>query len=581
MFEKSKAFNLVISQVRDRKKLYFGIMAALIFAGITAAIPYIYGRLVDIAIAPNSQVKIIMGFIFLWLILSLLADALNRLSSRYAYEIATDVSNNLIVDLFHHLLSLPLKFHKEKKMGKVMRRAERGIDDISNLIERTVFSFLPSIISLIAALIILSFVEWRLSLILIFASLGYILVTLAYTKEIIKKQKIVHRGWEKAYGDLWDSVLNVQAVKSAAAEQFERKRNVKNFNFAGKIYKNWLFIWQKMNLWQRVIFTISFIAVFGTGVMMLRSGMLTPGKLVMFVGYSALLTSPLAQLVDQYRMAKTAITAFRRAIKYYDIVPEKDMAYAKEIKEIKGRITFKNVSFGYKKDQLILKNISFEVQAGETVAIVGKSGVGKTTLTDLIARYYFPLKGQIFIDDVDIKKTKLKSLREQMALVPQEVLLFNDTIKNNIRYDKIGASDEEIVAAAKAANAEEFINAFPKKYNQLVGERGIKLSAGQKQRIAISRAILRDPKILILDEATSALDSVSEKLVQEALRKLISGRTTFIIAHRLSTIQHADKIIVLEKGKIAEMGNHNKLMKNPEGIYRNFWELQTAIGKIE
>jgi len=577
----SFAFNLIFSQIRNRKKLYVGIMAALISAAITAAIPYIYGRLVDIATAPFSQLKIILGFIFLWLVLSLLGDSLDRLSTRYAYEIATDVSNNLTVDLFYHLLNLPLKFHKEKKMGKVMRRTERGIDEISTLLDRLISSFGPALVSLIIALIILLFVEWRLSLILLIASLSYFFITFIYTQKIITKQKIMHRQWEKAYGDLWDSVLNVQAVKSSTAEEFERKRNIKNFNFAGKVYKEWRLLWQKLNFWQRMIFTLSFIAVFGSGVLMLRAGILSAGKLVMFVGYSALLTSPLAQLAEQYRTTKTAVTSFKRAIKYYDIVPEKDFPYAKEIKNIKGKITFKNVSFGYRRDQLIFKDVSFEVQPGEVVAIVGKSGVGKTTLTDLIGRYYLPLKGKILIDDIDIKKIKLKSLREQMALVPQEVLLFNDTIKNNIRYGKMNASDKEIIAAAQAANAEEFINTFPKKYEQIVGERGIKLSTGQKQRIAIARALLRNPKILILDEATSALDSVSEKLVQEALKKLIAGRTSFIVAHRLSTIQEASKIIVLEKGKIVEMGSHQELMKNPDGVYRHFWELQTAIKRIK
>jgi subfamily B ATP-binding cassette protein MsbA len=238
------------------------------------------------------------------------------------------------------------------------------------------------------------------------------------------------------------------------------------------------------------------------------------------------------------------------------------------------------VNFGYKKQKAVVRNISFEVEVGESVALVGESGVGKTTLVDLVGRYYLPSRGRILIDGVDIRKIKLKSLRNQMAVVPQEVLLFNDTIKNNIRYGRTTATDEGVVAAAKVANAHEFIEGFPKKYDQLVGERGVKLSTGQKQRVAIARAILRNPKILILDEATSALDSASEKLVQEALRKLIKGRTTFIIAHRLSTIQHADKIIVLEKGKIAEMGTHQELMKNPKGIYRNFWELQTAIQSV-
>jgi len=214
-----------------------------------------------------------------------------------------------------------------------------------------------------------------------------------------------------------------------------------------------------------------------------------------------------------------------------------------------------------------------------TVLIVGESGVGKSTFVNLIGRYYIVKDGKVFIDGVDIKKIQLKSLRLQMAIVPQEVLLFNDTIKNNIRYGNIESSDEEIVEAARAANAHEFIDAFPKKYDQLVGERGVKLSTGQKQRIAIARAILRNPKILILDEATSALDSVSEKLVQEALDRLIKGRTTFVIAHRLSTIQRADKIIVVKKGKIVEMGTHSELMQDLEGIYRNFWELQSAMQK--
>jgi subfamily B ATP-binding cassette protein MsbA len=569
-----------MSAIGDRRGLYWGTIATLVSAGITAFIPYIYGRLVDIAVYGSYPIKVIIGIIFFWLILSLVSDGLNRWGNRKSYEIATDVTDNLMVDIFHHLLNLPLKFHKERKMGAVMRKISRGVDDLYNFIEQTVFSFLPSLISFAIAIVILSFVEWRLSLILIVASLTYVIVTFSYTQEIVEKQKIMNRGWEKAYGDLWDSILNVSAVKSATAEEFERKRNLRNFNSAGRIYKEWRSVWDKMNIWQRVVFTTSFVAVFGTGIMMLRKGLLTPGVFIMFVGYTSLLTSPLARLADQYRMSKTAMTAFKRAVKYYDIAPEKDSAVAKEIEDIKGNVVFENVNFGYKKQKAVVRNISFEVEVGESVALVGESGVGKTTLVDLVGRYYLPSRGRILIDGVDIRKIKLKSLRNQMAVVPQEVLLFNDTIKNNIRYGRTTATDEGVVAAAKVANAHEFIEGFPKKYDQLVGERGVKLSTGQKQRVAIARAILRNPKILILDEATSALDSASEKLVQEALRKLIKGRTTFIIAHRLSTIQHADKIIVLEKGKIAEMGTHQELMKNPKGIYRNFWELQTAIQSV-
>ncbi|MEK7634752.1 MAG: ABC transporter ATP-binding protein [Patescibacteria group bacterium] len=575
-----KEFDLIISKIKNRRKLYFGITAALISAGIAAVIPYIYGRLIDIAIAPNSQIKIILGLIFLWLVLSFLNNGLSRFVDKKAYEIYVEVFNGLFIDFFHQLILLPMKFHKEHKMGKVMKRIDHGIETLCNMIERTIFKFAPNLISFFIALIILFFVEWRLSLILTISAILYILATIYYTKGIVKKQKIMNRAWDKAFGDLWDSVLNVEAVKASTNEEFERKRNIKNHNRAGEIFKNWRLIWIKMGFWQGIIFAISFVSVVSIGAFMLRNGELTAGQLIMFIGYTSLLTAPLAQLADQYRLVRTSIINFSRAMKYYEMPPEKDLPFSKDIKDLKGEVIFENVDFGYKKDKLTAENISFKAEAGENIALVGESGVGKSTLVGLISRYYLPLKGKILIDGIDIKKITLKSLRERIAIVPQEVLLFNDTIKNNIRYGKTNATDKEIIEAAKAANANEFIENFSKKYDTLVGERGIKLSTGQKQRIAIARAILRNPRILILDEATSALDSVSEKLVQEALNRLIKNRTTFIIAHRLSTIQHSNKIIVIEKGRIAEMGNHKELMENPKGIYRNFWEMQTAIEKI-
>lgn len=575
-----KEISLVWSKIENKKRFYLGISAALASSAVTVAIPYIYGRLVDIVLKPNSEIKIILGIILLWLILSVLNEGLIRYSVRRSYEISTDIYNNLYIDIFQHLISLPLKFHKEKKIGKVMSRIVRGLEEIFNLVERTVFSFLPTVISFIVVLLILPFVEWRLSLILIITCIFYVLMTLSYTNEIMRKQKRMWRGWDKAEGETWDSVLNVEAVKATSNENFEKEKSIKNFSIIRKIVREWRGIWARMSFWQGIILALSFVSVFGFGIFMLRSGNLTPGKFIMFLGYTSLLATPLSQLADQYRGAKTGLLSLKRALTYYNIEPEKDFFGAKDIKEIKGEVAFEEVSFGYKADKHTLKNISLNVSAGETVALVGESGVGKTTLVNLVGRYYFPQKGRILIDGIDIKKIKLRSLRKKMAVVPQEVLLFNDTIKNNIRYGRLGATDKEVIEAAKAANAHQFIESFSKKYEQLVGERGIKLSTGQKQRIAIARAVLRNPRILILDEATSALDSASEKLVQEALARLIKGRTTFIIAHRLSTIQHADKIIVLEKGKVAEIGTHQELMENSSGIYRNFWELQTAIQKV-
>ncbi len=575
-----KEFKFVLARMKDPKKLYLGMGAAIGSAAIFAFIPYIYGRLVDVAVKQSFPVSTIVQVLVLWLVLSIIADGLNRYSDRRAYEISAEEGNGLLVDIFRHLMSLPLKFHKERKMGRVMRRIDRGFDDLTDMLAKTIFSFFPSIISFLVALIILFFVEWKLALVLFGASIIYVWVTFYYTRNILAKQKLMHRKYEKAYADLFDSVANVQAVKSSAAEDFEHKRNQRNFGISVEAYKNYRFIWQRVNFWQRLIFSFSFVIAFGIGVFMLRSAAISPGKLIMFVGYIGLFTVPLSRLAEQYLMIKSGLFSFKRAMKYYGFVPEKDVKKAIDLTDIKGEVVFEKVGFSYKKKQPVLSNINFEVKPGESVAFVGRSGVGKTTLVDLIGRYYLPTEGKIYIDGINLRRLKLRSLREQIAVVPQEALLFNDTIKRNIAYGKPEASDEEIVAAAKAANAHEFIGKFQDGYGQLVGERGIKLSGGQKQRVAIARAILRDPKILILDEATSSLDSASEKLVQEALKRLIQGRTTFIIAHRLSTIQHADKIIVLEKGRITEMGNHEELMKNPKGIYRNFWEMQSAMARI-
>jgi len=579
-FFKSKEWHLIASSLKHPRKLYFGIFAALVGAGISAFVPYIYGRLVDIAVAPANSVRIVISILLLWLVLAVMRDLLDRFSNRQAYELATDLTNDLQVEMVSHLLNLPMKFHKEKKSGEVLRKIDRGIDQVFNVLDSTIFSFLPDVISFVIAIIILMLTEWRLSIFLLVTSICYVVVTWIYTREITEKQKAMHRAWEKTYGEVYDSVSNVHTVKATANESWERKRFARSFNRAGTIFKNWRSIWQKMSIWQSLLFSVSFVVVFGLGVLMLRSGTLTTGKLVMFAGYIGLLTSPLSRLSNQYRTVQGAVTAFRRATKIYFTPAEKDSDSARVLEKLEGEVAFDHVSFSYKKGKWILNDISFEAKPGEKIAIVGESGVGKTTLVDLISRYYLPSKGKILIDDVNINDIQLKFLRSNIALVPQEVMLFNDTIENNVKYGKPDASDEEVIDAVRVANAFEFIDKFPKKLEQIVGERGIKLSTGQKQRIAIARAIIRDPKILILDEATSALDSVSEKLVQEALEKLIYGRTTFIIAHRLSTIQKADKIIVLEKGRIAEMGKHEELMKNPEGIYRSFWELQSAMQKV-
>lgn len=568
----------ILSKV-DRRKLYLGMAAALGSSAVASTVPLIYGRLVDLAVAENGPGDKILELIAVWFSLSIAADFLGRYGGKAAYETAIQATDNLQIDLSCHLINLPVEFHKNRKIGKMMKRMDKAAGELFSLIENTLFSFLPELLTFGTAFIILFFAEWRLAAILAASSSFYVFTTIFYTKKIVKKQKKLYRLWEENSGLLWDTIMNSQTVKQNTNEEFERRRINRNFRLAAKRFRNWRAIWLEMGFFQQLIFSLTFVAVFSSGIILLQAGSLSPGKLVMFVGYMSMLTSPLARLADQYRATRSAFFSLRRALKYYAIFPERNWQRSIRPSAIRGGIKFENVNFGYKRNRTLINQVCFEAEPGQMVAVVGRSGAGKSTLLSLISRYYNPLSGRILIDGIDVRRFDLKFLRQQISIVPQEVALFNDTVLNNIRYGRPEASDKEVMEAAKAANANDFIEHLPKKYEQLVGEKGLKLSSGQKQRLAIARAVLRDPRILILDEATSALDSLSEKLVQQALARLTQGRTTFIIAHRLSTVRNADKILVLSDGQVMEAGRHEELLNKENGIYRNFWELQTFLQK--
>jgi len=560
-----------------KSKVFAITLIAILGSFIVAIIPYLYGYLVDAVISKATDFEIIIGFLLLWLVLSLVGDWLDRTARYRGYDIAIDIENNFRLEITNHLLYLPLSFHKNKKMGEIVQRASRGADYLETIISNVIFHLGPQFLTVVVALVIMSFVEWRLTLLLFLILVFYSLASVWKTRAIVKAQKKLNKVYEKSYGNLYDSILNIQTVKSFTREQKEEKRAYRDFKInAGQQYKLFLSFWRDLYAWQQAIFSAGFVFIFGVAIYFLNIGIITPGQLVMFIGYVSLVYSPFGMLANNYRMIRIGLTAIQRARKLLDAEPELYQKDKKEFKNIKSLVEFQNISFSYQKNKDILKDINFKIKQGQMVALIGESGVGKTTLVDLISRYYIPKQGKILIDNQNIAEVNLESLRKQIAIVPQEITLFNDTIKNNIGYGKLKATDEEIIEASKAAHVHQFVQKFPKKYNQLVGERGIKLSTGQKQRVAIARAILRDPKILILDEATSSLDTATEKLVQEALAHLIKGRTTFVIAHRLSTIQKADLILVLEKGRIIEEGDHQELISKG-GVYKKLCELQSTI----
>ena len=577
IFEETK---IIWSYLRKYKKRVWKLsVLAMIASGILAFIPYFYGRLVDLVSIKSTDFSFVFALLGIWVVMSVTSAFLYRFVGSKGGDLGVDCFSDLVCESASHIINLPFSFHNDRKTGEIFSKIQRAADYLFRIIDDILFWFFPQFFSVLVGVLILLFVKPQLAIGIVVLLLGYVLITIFKTLPIVENQEKLNKSFEKSYGNLYDSFSNIQLIKSCAAENFQDKRTNQDFKEKlGIVFKKFLMSWYSLHLWQDVFFAFAFVFIFGSAIVLLGRGLISPGKLIMFLGYLNMVRSPLKALGFQWRSFKTGITTIKRVRTLLETETEDYKENGKILEEPKGKVEFKNVSFGYKEKALVLNKVSFVSLPGKKIALVGGSGEGKTTLVNLISLYFRPDKGKIFLDDVNIQDLNLHFLRKIIAYVPQEISLFNDTIRNNIRYGKPDAVNEDIIAAAKAANAHKFIESFPKKYNSLVGERGIKLSTGQKQRIAIARALIRDPKILILDEATSSLDSESEKLVHEALENLIKERTTFIVAHRLSTIRKADKILVLKKGKIVERGTHKELIKK-RGAYFNFYSLQFDLKK--
>jgi len=561
---------------RNKRQLNLIILVATTGALLATIIPYIYGRLFDLAIIPGSSVNILLSLVFLWLLLSLLSTYISNMTGYMGDVLGTKMSQEAEAEAYSHFLTLPILFHKKEQRGEVLQKISRGSRSLQEIIE-TISDVSPQLLMLLFSLIAMFIIQWQLALIVFISFVVYALLTVKFVKPEIIANRMVSRVYEKQYGEVYDKLYNVFLVKNFVMEDKEKERFFKSL--VGKILpvvKNAASKSRKLSVVQGVIYSISFVAVLGSAILLLRNGNISPGQFVMFFGYVTLAFGPFRFFGMIYRRYRRATIAINRFLKLKKIAPERMAHGNKTLKEVKGEIVLKDLDFGYIKGKPVLRGINLKIRPGESVALVGKSGVGKTTFAELVMGYYEPNRGKIKLDGVDISELQLKWLRDQIAVVPQDLNLFNNTMINNLRYANPNATEKQIVEAARAAFADEFINQLPKKYHTKVGEEGVKLSMGQRQRVAITMAFLKNPKILILDEPTAALDAESERKVQEGIQRLIKGKTTIIIAHRFSTVRNANKIVVLEKGRIAEFGNHEELMKK-KGIYSGLYKLQRGL----
>lgn len=558
-----------------------GIFSAL----ANGSVPFLVGKFLDSLISYDKVFFIFgyflplwAGLLILWAIVQFIANSADFVIARLSSKIGTLIHTDYISEASALLLTLPVSFHKEEKTGEIWDRVNRASNSLSNLSESVIINLTPQILSVFIGIIIAFSINALLASILLLGIIIYLLALAWVVPPIALLQKDGHKAWNEAYGVAWDAVSNYQTIKHSTAEEHEKKK-IKE-KFYGEVFLAWYKvekIWANIRAFQRFVILFTQLAIFIVSAGLVAKGALSIGSLISLNGYAAMVFGPFVSLGNQWATIQNGIVSVTRAEEILTLPSENKDRGKKITTPLSGQVTFKNVSFHYQKNEKdVLSGLNLDISPGKVVALVGQSGVGKSTVIQLISGYYLPTKGDILVDGYNTKEVDLYDLRRHIAVVPQEVVLFNDSVLNNIRYGSFNATLEEVKEAAKEAHADIFIEQFPEKYNQLVGERGIKLSVGEKQRIAIARAILRNPKILILDEPTSALDPQTERNITDSLEKLMRGRTTFIIAHRLSTVRRADTIFVFDKGAIVEEGTHEELLAK-NGLYRKLHDLHIGL----
>ncbi len=555
-----------------------GSILVIVTSLLNLANPLINKQIVDLIIAniengTNNWDKLVW-FLALIIVIDLFSTVLSSFSGLLGDRLGARLNTVLTTRFYKKVLNLEVEYFDNESSGKILNKLQRGIENITNFVNQTLNNFLPFVLTALFTILFLVYYSWEIALLLALLFPAYIFISEKSSRQWIKRQNEINTVQDTTFGRVLEAISSIRVVKSfqRIASEFDffkthRTQIEKLTNVQSRDY--YLFDWFRQTLLNVMIFAIySYIIYYTYNQRFSISEMIL---LIQLVNQARFPLFAMSFILGQIQRAQAGSKDFFEVISLQSKI--NDVQEPKSLENVKGDICFDKVTFGYNQESTVLNHIDFDLESGKKLAVIGESGEGKSTVANLLLRFYEPKEGKIMIDGVDISKVKQDDLHKQIAVVLQESYLFSGTIKENIQYGKVEASAEEVIRAAKAANAFDFIQKLPQGFDSEIGERGVKLSGGQKQRISIARAILKDSPILILDEATSSLDSKAEKEVQKGLNELMEGRTAIVIAHRLSTIKDADYIIVLKNGEILEQGTPEDLYKQ-NGIYTELVDLQ-------
>lgn len=580
----------------EAKPLYFGLFVisslSIIFSAVGLATPWLYRELVNFLttqslspffsnfITTDSGVVVLMWLIGIYFALDLIEVAVEEVRHYFIQIIGTRSYIHFAQKTLEHLHKLSASYFDKTSPGWIQSRAFSGINEAFGILRSMIADIAPLAINLIVASVVLFLFDSTLAMVFIVIMPLYIGVSIWRARIMRFWQKKIRTQFEQSGKAFYENIGYYELIREFSRETYESSRLNSIYDKILELRMRQEYFLRMTGALRSVLRVSAFMWVYGYGGYLVLTGQFLIGDLVLFIAYLNRAIGPLGRVMMIYDSIQVGLVSVRRLFSLWDQKERiLDSINAKDLEVVGGEIEFKNVGFVYKgskkhKDkQVVFKNFNLQIKPGEIVAIVGPSGVGKSTLVKLLLRFYDVDKGQILIDGQDIKTVTQKSLRQQVSAVMQDVITFNNTIKYNLRYGRVSATDKEVAEASKVANLYTFIMGLPKKFNTKIGERGVRLSGGEKQRLAIARALIKDAPILVMDEATSALDSENEKKIQDAMWDLIKGRTTIVIAHRLSTVKRADKIVVLDRGKILEQGTHVELMAR-SGYYRRLFKMQ-------